>query len=97
MIAPNPSRRNIERRAGHLKDVAINDELRMMEVTEKVCATSQCVWCGTNFDDYAIRCRVCGNCQYCGMFCVNASKCIHCGNKLPDELKKTSERRVVKF
>lgn len=97
VAAPQPGRDNLRRRSGHLKDIAINDEVKPMTVEEKVCATSQCVWCGTEFEQESIRCRVCGNCQYCGMFCVNASYCIQCGNKLPDELKQNRTRRVVRF
>jgi len=99
VIAPHPSRKNLERRfAGNkLKETSIEDGVNVTTVEEKVCATLQCVWCAAMFEDYAIRCRVCGNCQYCGRFCANASGCMLCGNKLPDELKSDQPRRVVRF
>lgn len=99
VIAPHPSRKNLQRRfaGNNLKTVSITDEVTVTNVEQKVCATSQCVWCEAKFDDYAIRCRICGNCQYCGRFCANASMCMLCGNQLPDELKSDQPRRVVRF
>jgi hypothetical protein len=40
---------------------------------------------------------VCGNCQYCGMFCTSKNECSNCGNMLPPELRVDEQRRVVRF
>ena len=100
VIAPHPSRKNLERRhAGNcLKEITNRpDELKLMTQERKVCATLQCIWCATSFEEYSIRCRVCGNCQYCGMFCENPNECNHCANVLPEEFRRPEERRVVRF
>lgn len=101
VVAPHPSRKNLQKRhAGNrLKDVTNQPEenQKMMTVEQKVCATLECIWCATAFEEYSIRCRVCGNCQYCGMFCPNPNECFHCGNELPEQYRRPDERRVVRF
>ena len=99
VIAPHPSRRNLEKRhkGNQLKKVTIATELKPTTVEEKVCATTQCVWCANTFEREAIRCRVCGNCQYCGRFCTSANYCTQCGNQLPPELRVDKPHRVVRF
>lgn len=101
VAAPRPSRKNLKRRfAGNpLKRELMNDtvEVKMNTVEEKVCATTQCVWCEVPFDKPSIRCRVCGNCQYCGRFCQFSSGCTSCGNKLPPELQSNEPHRVVRI
>jgi hypothetical protein len=102
VIPPHPSRKNLEKRhaGNHLKDVTNQPEDNqklMSNIGEKICATLECTWCATSFEDYSIRCRVCGNCQYCGMFCPNTNECTNCGNILPEEFRRVDERRVVRF
>jgi len=98
---PHPSRKNLKRRfsGNPLKKALMNDdvEIKPMTVIPKVCATTQCVWCAVEFESEAIRCRVCGNCQYCGMFCTSKNECSNCGNMLPPELRVDEQRRVVRF
>ena len=87
VIIPHPAAKNLRRRnAVGLKNETLDTELKIMTFERKVCATNECVWCKVEFDSYQIRCRVCGNCQYCGMFCPDASGCTNCGNELPADL-----------
>lgn len=101
VIPPHPSAKNLKRRfAGNpIKEITNmpETEQKVMTFEPKVCASLECTWCGHAFEQYSIRCRVCGNCQYCGMFCYSENQCTNCGNQLPDEFKRTDERRVVRF
>lgn len=99
MNVPQPNKKNLKRRfaGNHLKKDTIHKKNKIMPQIQKQCVTSECVWCATKFETESIRCRVCGNCQYCGMFCVNASSCMLCGNQLPHELKQPRRNRIVKF
>jgi hypothetical protein len=64
----------------------IEFEGRIMELVEKVCATSKCVWCAYRTDQYFITCPMCRNCQYCGYVDeVDPYRCFICGNYLPEE------------
>ena len=93
---PRPSKANLARRRARVE--AGTNELKIVDSTPKTCATLECVWCGTAFDDYAIRCKQCGLCQYCGTLCPDSNGCTTCANILPDELKPneplTETRRV---
>lgn len=63
-------------------------EDRIIEHKDKVCATSQCVWCGNVYPDgvYLIICMLCHTCQYCGLVSHRNDACAYCGNIMPDEL-----------
>ncbi len=91
-----PSKANIKRRQA--REASGTNELKVMDGQPKVCATLMCVWCGNSFDDYAIRCKVCGLCQYCGVLTPDSNGCTTCANILPVELKPneplTQTRRV---
>lgn len=91
-----PSRANLARRKA--REANGTNELKIVDSQRKTCATLECVWCGAGFDDYAIRCRVCGLCQYCGVIAQDSNGCSTCANILPEELKPneplTETRRV---
>ena len=97
VIAPHPGLKNRRRRNQMpLKETTLDKELSVTTVEPKVCATSQCVWCDVKFEKYEIRCRVCGNCQYCGRFCPDRRGCRLCGNQLPDELQEPRTKPLVR-
>lgn len=75
----------------------IDDKVEIIESTDKVYARIDCVWCGLEFDDYSIRCRSCGNCQFCGMLCPDALGCRLCGNHMPDDFIPEPERTIKVF
>lgn len=91
VIAPHPSAKNLAKRQGDfgmlLPQYQDVDDLSIMTYEPKVCAMLQCVWCHLNFDDYRVTCLRCNNCQYCGYLTYAFDECVHCGNKLPDELR----------
>ena len=82
---PRPSAKNIQKRRANEKAGLV--ELKNVSNERKTCATLSCVWCGNGFDDYAVRCKTCGLCQYCGSACPDYNGCTTCGNILPEELK----------
>jgi len=61
----------------------------------KVCATSKCLWCDTEFDSYKTICPNCRNCQFCGFYSESVNDCIKCGNHAPDELRIEHKRIVI--
>lgn len=87
VAAPHPNQKNRERRAIVAKAEA-EAPLKVMEVTRKTCATSQCVWCQNAYPDgvYLIVCMMCHTCQYCGLVSHRNDACAYCGNILSEEL-----------
>jgi len=85
--APHPSLKNRQKRH-RLAASPIPVEERIMDRERKVCATSQCVWCGNTFPEGVsmIVCMFCRNCQYCGLVSHRNDACAYCGNIMPDEL-----------
>lgn len=96
VIAPHPSAGNLAKRVGEVGQLAPGqDGMKIMTYEAKVCATLQCVWCHFNFEDYRVVCLRCNNCQYCGFLTNAFDECVHCGNKLPDELRTDWENRTI--
>lgn len=90
---PNPGRKNLAKRQAMPE---LGDTPRVYTHEFKICATHSCVWCKNDFDEYRIRCNVCGTCQYCGTISTGSIDCTTCGNHLPDELNKPFEvRRII--
>lgn len=71
----------------------------MPPIIEKTYATKNCVWCPHDFDKFQIVCNQCHNCQYCGMVSSDSRLCGLCGNRLPDELKESSDnhKQIIRF
>lgn len=88
VAAPRPSKANIARRRA--REAAGLNEPKIVDDQPKVCATEQCVWCEVAFEQYQVRCHVCGLCQYCGAICPSTYGCTTCANILPEELKQVS-------
>lgn len=88
---PRPNDKNRRNRA-LIAHSSLEAPDKVMDVTPKVCATSQCVWCGNAFPDgvHLIVCMSCHTCQYCGLVSHRNDACAYCGNILPDELKADS-------
>lgn len=86
---PNPGRK---RRAKVIDpDKLPAFEGKVMDIVDKVCAVSKCVWCGYGTDQYFITCPRCSNCQYCGLMDnVDAYRCYLCGNSLPEDARTTT-------
>lgn len=88
VAAPRPNDKNRRQRAVIAHSEHDGPD-KVMDITPKVCATSQCVWCGNTFPEGVslIVCMLCHTCQYCGLISHRNDACAYCGNILPDELK----------
>lgn len=86
VAAPRPGRKNRQRRAAHGIG-RFEPPHRQPDKTDKVCATSRCLWCGIDFRSYYHTiCARCGNCQWCGLVSdqmTDNEHCRYCNNHLP--------------
>lgn len=87
VVPPSPG---MKRRWRAYKQTDVWDfQEKVMSYEPKICATNNCLWCNQSFDGrYAIICKRCRNCQYCGLrSSTGMDVCRLCGNKLPDDLR----------
>ena len=98
VTAPHPNAKNREKRLARVRSKQ-EPEDKVMHRERKVCATSQCVWCGNTFPEGVslIVCMMCHTCQYCGLISHRNDACAYCGNILPDELKAVPEIRDIVY
>lgn len=86
--APNPTQKRLKKQiTGNFGTIQPGDPI-LPSYEPKVCATKECIWCAARQPFFAIRCRNCGNCQYCGLLIDNNYGCRFCGNQLDEHLKQ---------
>lgn len=96
VIGPHPSEKNRAKRAAGVAN-GIVAQSKIMDFEVKVCASSQCAFCGMAFPEWSVVCQFCRSCQYCGLISHSKVACRLCGNHLPDELAKTNDRKTVRL